>query len=44
MALRRCALALLLLGAGLAPAWPLEITAGGLRLLLNEKTGRFSLF
>lgn len=44
MALRRSTLALLLLGVSLAPAWPLELAAGGLRLVLHEQIGRFSLF
>jgi hypothetical protein len=44
MRLRRSALAILLLGAGLLRAWPLEVSEGRLKLVLHQGMGRFSLY
>jgi hypothetical protein len=44
MRLRRNALAVLLLGAALLRAWPLEVSEGRLKLVLHQGLGRFSLY
>jgi hypothetical protein len=44
MRLRRSALAVLLLGAALLQAWPLESSEGRLKLVLHRGLGRFSLY
>ena len=41
---RRSALAVLLLGAALLRAWPLEVSEGRLKLVLHQGMGRFSLY